>query len=179
MALYNREQLMVLCALLAVALCRAGWQALAPCEAVSPPSPRKQYVYEVAGAVSAPGIYSYDSQQHLGQLLDAAGARAPLTDAATRSGKVANGSRIVVDGQVTVGCMSAQARINFFLPVILATATVDDLELIPGMGRITAQAIVDYRDRSGGIRDIGELKSVKGIGPKKYERFAPYLTAGN
>ena len=179
MALYNREQLMVVCALLALAVCRAGWQMLAPCEQLSPQSPRQQYVYEVVGAVRSPGIYSYDSPQQLGQLLDAAGARAPLPEAAQLSRKVANGSRIVVDGQVTVEPMSAQARIHCFLPVLLATATVDDLALIPGMGRITAQAIVDYRDRSGGIRDVGELNKVGGIGPKKLDRFAPYLTAEN
>ncbi len=179
MALYNREQLMVLCSLLALMLCRAGWQVLAPGEPVSPQSPRKQYAYEVAGAVRSPGIYSYGSPQQLGQLLDAGEALAPLPEAAARSWNVPNGSRIVVDGKVSIGSMSAQARMHCFLPVILATATAEELALIPGMGLITAQAIVDYRDRSGGIRNIGELKNVGGIGPKKYERFAPYLTAEN
>lgn len=177
MALYNSERLMVLCALLALALCRAGWQVLGPVEQVPAQFPRKQYVYEIAGAVSRPGIYSYDSPQQLGQLLDAAGARAPLPGAATAGRNVPNGSSIFVDGQVFVGSMSAQTRIHCFVPLILATATVDDLVLIPGMGKTTAQAIVDYRDRSGSIRDLGELKKVGGIGPKKYERFAPYLTA--
>ncbi len=121
----------------------------------------------------------YDSPQQLGQLLDAAGARGLLPEAAAGSRNLPNGSRIVVDRQVSVGSMSAQARIHCFLPISLATATVDDLALIPGMGRITAQAIVDYRDRSGGIRFLGELKKVGGIGPKKYDRFAPYLTAEN
>ncbi len=127
----------------------------------------------------SPGIYCYDSPQQLGQLLDAAGARELLPEAATRSRNLANGSRIVVDGQVTVGSMSAQARIHCFLPISLVTATADDLALIPGMGMITAQAIIDYRDRNGGIRDLGELKKIGGIGPKKYDRFAPYLTAEN
>jgi len=179
MALYNREQLMVLCALLALGLCRAGWQILAPSEPVLPQSPRKKYVYEVAGAAAEPGIYSFDSPQQLGQLLDVAGARAHLPEAAARSRNVANGSSIFVDGQVTVGSMSAQARIHCFLPISLVTATVDDLALIPGMGMITAQAIIDYRDRKGGIRDLGELKKIGGIGPKKYDRFAQYLTAEN
>jgi competence protein ComEA len=179
MALYNREQLMVVCALLALALCMAGLQVLPPGEPEVPQSPRKQYAYEVAGSVGSPGIYCYDSPQQLGQLLDAAGAGMLLPEAAMRSRNVANGSRIVVDGQVTVGSMSAQARIHCFIPISLVTATVDDLALVPGMGRITAQAIVDYRDRNGGIRDIGELKRVGGIGPNKYDRFAPYLTAEN
>jgi competence protein ComEA len=179
MALYNRERLMVLCALLALVLCRAGWMALAPGETVSPQSPRKQYVYEVAGAVRSPGIYSYDSPQQIGQLLDAAGACTPLPEAAHRTRNVANGSRIVVEDQISVGAMSAQARLHCYLPVLLSTATAEELALIPGMGMITAQAIVDYRDRSGGIRDVGELKNVNGIGPKKLDRFAPYLTAEN
>ncbi len=179
MALYNREQLMVLCALLALGLCRAGWQVLAPQGPVSPQSPRKQYVYEVAGDLRSPGIYSYDSPQQLTQLLEAAGAGAPLPESASGSRNVASGSRIAVAGHMTVGTMSAQARIHCFLPISLVTATADDLALIPGMGMITARAIIAYRERNGGIRDLGELKKVGGIGPKKYARFAPYLKAGN
>jgi competence protein ComEA len=179
MALYNREQLMVVCALLALGLCRAGWQALAPGEPAAAQSPRKQYVYEVAGAASRPGIYRYETPQLLEQLLEAAGAGDAQPAAAHPAGSVPNGSRITVDRQVRVELMSAQARINFFLPIGLAAATADDLSLIPGMGRITAQAIIDYRGKNGGIRDIGELKNVAGIGPRKCDLLAMYLTAEN
>jgi competence protein ComEA len=179
MALYNREQLMVLCALLALMLGRAGWHLLEPAASAAPPSVRQQYIYEVAGTVPSPGIYSFDSPQKLGSLLDAAGALASLPDQAQRSSALANGSRVVVDRQVTVESMGAQARINCFLPVALTAATAEDLALIPGLGMKTAQAIVDYRDRNGGIRDLRELKSLGSIGPKKFERFAPYLTVEN
>ena len=179
MTLYNREQLMVLCTLLALMLVRVGWQLFAPQASEAQPSPRKQYVYEVAGTAGSPGIYSFDSPQQLGQLLGAAGARAPLPEGEKPGRALANGSRIVVGTGVSVESMSAQARINFFLPVSLNAATAEELALIPGMGEKTAQAIVEYRDRNGGIRDIGELRGVGGIGPKKLEFFAVYLTVEN
>ncbi len=170
---------MVLCTLLALMLVRVGWQLFAPQASEAPPSPRKQYVYEVAGTAGSPGIYSFDSPQQLGQLLGAAGARAPLPEGEKPGRALANGSRIVVGTGVSVESMSAQARINFFLPVSLNAATAEELALIPGMGEKTAQAIVEYRDRNGGIRDIGELRGVGGIGPKKLEFFAVYLTVEN
>jgi competence protein ComEA len=179
MTLYNREQLMVLCALLALMLGRVGWQMCAPQAQEVPPLPRKQYVYEVAGTAGSPGIYSFDSPQQPGQLLDAAGARAPLPEGVQPGRALANGSRIVVGTRVSVESMSAQARINFFLPVSLNTATAEELALIPGMGEKTAQAIVEYRDHNGGIRDMGELRGVGGIGPKKFELFSTYLTVEN
>jgi competence protein ComEA len=179
MTLYNREQLMVLCALLALMLGRVGWQMCAPQAPEVPHSPRKQYVYEVAGTAGSPGIYSFDSPQQPGQLLDAAGAGAQLPDGVEPGRALANGSRIVVGTRVTVESMSAQARINFFLPVSLTAATAEDLALIPGMGAKTAQAIVEYRDRNGGIRDIAELRGIGGIGPKKFELLSTYLTVEN
>ena len=178
MTLYNKEQLMVLCALLALMLGRVGWQLFAPQVPEVPPAPHKPYVYEVAGTVGSPGIYSFDSPQKLGQLLDAAGAREPLQGGVLPGRALANGSRIVVGRLVSVESMSAQARINCFLPVSLAAATAEELALIPGMGVKTAQAIVDYRDRNG-IRDLSELKNIEGIGPKKFELFATYLTVEN
>jgi competence ComEA-like helix-hairpin-helix protein len=47
---------------------------------------------------------------------------------------------------------------------------------VPGIGPKTALAILDYRKAKGGIRDLRELLEVKGIGEKKLERIAPWVT---
>lgn len=56
------------------------------------------------------------------------------------------------------------------------TATKADLESLPGVGPVTAQAILDYRAAKGPFRTIKDLDNVKGIGPKTIERLEPHIT---
>ena len=60
--------------------------------------------------------------------------------------------------------------------VNLNTATRDELVALPGIGPAKAQAILDYRAQHGGFRSIDELKEVKGIGAKRYEKLKAELT---
>ena len=179
MTLYIREQLMVLCVLLVLLFGWTVWQNRPPGQLSAVAVPRLQYVYEIAGQACSAGIYCYKTRQKLSQLFDAAGCRTALSDTAQHNPNMASGSRIVVAGQLTTESMSPQARINFFLPVFVNAATVDELALIPGIGVKTAHTIVDYRERNGGISDIGELRGIGGIGTKKFEHVAPYLNAEN
>ncbi|WP_211211302.1 DUF655 domain-containing protein [Thermodesulfobacterium hveragerdense] len=55
-------------------------------------------------------------------------------------------------------------------------ATVEDLEKLPGIGKKTAQAIVDYREKNGPFKSLEDLEKVKGIGLKKLQSLKPYLT---
>lgn len=50
------------------------------------------------------------------------------------------------------------------------------LESIPGIGPTTAQRIIDYRESSGPFKSTDELKKVKGIGPKAFEKLADHVT---
>ena len=54
------------------------------------------------------------------------------------------------------------------------TAPVDSLELLPGIGRVLADRIVEYRQHHQFAREV-DLTEVKGIGPKMFERLRPYL----
>ena len=60
--------------------------------------------------------------------------------------------------------------------VNLNTATKDELIALPGIGPAKAQAILDYRAQHGGFHSVEELKDVKGIGAKRYERLKSELT---
>lgn len=53
----------------------------------------------------------------------------------------------------------------------LNTATEQDLEALPGIGPVLAERIVEYRQSRGGFRDVTQLRHVKGIGKKKFERI--------
>ena len=54
------------------------------------------------------------------------------------------------------------------------TAPVDSLELLPGVGRVLADRIVEFRQHYRFNREI-DITEVKGVGPKLYERIKPYL----
>lgn len=68
-----------------------------------------------------------------------------------------------------VSC-AALAAIN------LNTATKDELVGLPGIGPAKAQAILDYRKEHGAFKSVEELKDVKAIGAKRYEKLKGELT---
>lgn len=53
-------------------------------------------------------------------------------------------------------------------PLDLNTATVTQLESLPGIGPATAKRIVEYREKNGGFKKIEELMNVRGIGEKSF-----------
>lgn len=57
----------------------------------------------------------------------------------------------------------------------LNTATIDDLDRIPGIGKIIAQRIIEYREKNNGFKKIDELKDIKGINAKKLEKIKKYI----
>ena len=56
------------------------------------------------------------------------------------------------------------------------TATQADLETIDGVGPALAERIIEYRKQNGKFKNIEELKSVKGIGDKKFESIKEKIT---
>ena len=60
--------------------------------------------------------------------------------------------------------------------VNLNTATLKDLEMLPGVGTKTAERIIDYRTKKGPFKKIEELMNVQGIGEKNFLKLKPQLT---
>ncbi len=67
----------------------------------------------------------------------------------------------------------AEARTDV---INLNTASATDLESLPGVGKSTAQRIVEYRQKSGGFKKVEELMNVKGIGEKSFLKMKSRLT---
>lgn len=60
-------------------------------------------------------------------------------------------------------------------PVSLNSATVEQLDTLPGVGPVLARHIVDYRTQHGGFRSVGELREVNGIGDRRFADLQPLV----
>ena len=61
-------------------------------------------------------------------------------------------------------------------PINLNTATVAQLETLPGIGARTAQLIVEHRQKNGGFKKVEELMNIKGIGEKSFLKLKPMVS---
>jgi competence protein ComEA len=91
---------------------------------------------------------------------------------------------------VRIATIASAAALLFFLaagtalaqkippaqPINLNTATIAQLETLPGIGPNTAKAIVDFRNHSGPFQRVEDLLAIKGISKSKLEKLRPYVT---
>lgn len=71
---------------------------------------------------------------------------------------------------------SAKGESKPLVTVNLNTATVPELEALPGIGASTAARIVDYRQKNGPFKKIEELMKVQGVGEKSFLKLRPHIT---
>ncbi len=63
-------------------------------------------------------------------------------------------------------------------PIDLNTATSEQLQQLPGVGPVTAQAILDFRKKSGPFKRVSDILAIRGISKKRYQAISPFLTVG-
>ncbi|HTI45149.1 MAG TPA: helix-hairpin-helix domain-containing protein [Casimicrobiaceae bacterium] len=78
--------------------------------------------------------------------------------------------------RLLLACLLALVSSAASAALNLNTATKEDLVALQGIGPSKAQAILDYRAAHGGFKTIDELKDVKGIGAKRFEKLKAELT---
>ena len=61
-------------------------------------------------------------------------------------------------------------------PLDLNTATLEQLEQLPGIGPTTAKAIVQFREKSGPFQRVEDLRAIHGISKSRLEKLRPYVT---
>lgn len=121
-------------------------------------------VVHVAGAVRRPGVYRLPAGSRVIDAVERAGGENAdaLSDSLNLAALLADGQQVVVPSRGGLSASSAGAGDG---PISLGTATVEQLDEIEGIGPVTAQLIIDYRDSRGGISSIEELDKISGIGP--------------
>lgn len=130
----------------------------------------KLLVVDVAGAVRRPGLYRLKSGSRIDDAITLAGgltAKAQL-GAVNLAAPVADGEQIIVPGRGVASVAatgSPTAGSSPSSPLDLNSATLEQLENLPGIGPVTAQKILDYRQQHGAFHSVAELQGVPGIGP--------------
>jgi competence protein ComEA len=160
-------------------LLRAGAPAPPP---PLPPQPATtvvatRVVVDVVGAVRRPGLYRLPQGSRVADALARAGGAGHKADLAAinLAAPLADGEQVVVPsrGRGAVGSSGAAAggAAAASGPVHLSTATLEQLDSLPGIGPVTAQKILDYRQKHGAFSSVDELDAVPGIGPARMDQL--------
>src|SRR5215218_5985868 len=140
------------------------------------PAVAPRLVVHVAGAVKRPGLYRLAEGKRVADAVArAGGAIAPADTAAINlAAPLADGMQVLVPRRAA-GPNPAAGQAPA-VRVSLGSATVGQLDALPGVGPVTAQKIVDYRSAHGGFRSVDDLDAIPGIGPARLEQLREVAT---
>jgi competence protein ComEA len=93
-----------------------------------------------------------------------------VEDGINLAARLSDGQQVVVPARGAGGAAAAGDG-----PISLGTATAEQLEEVDGIGPVTAQKIIEFRDERGGLSSIEELDEVSGIGPATMEALRERL----
>jgi len=134
-------------------------------------------VVHVAGAVGHPGVYRLPAGSRVDDAVRRGGGAAPEADleAVNLAARLADGQQVVVPERGPAGVVSTAAGGGAEGPIGLGTATVEQLDTIEGIGPVTAQDIVAFREQHGGLASVEQLDQISGIGPATMESLRAHL----
>ena len=167
-----------------------------------PPPPQQPVVVSVVGLVNQPGLVTVAPQARVADAVQAAGG--PLTGADTLglnlARRVADGEQIVVgiatpaghpvllgssagagpaaaasDGGGPAAASDGGGSAGAARPLDLNSATAEQLDALPGVGPVTAAAILGWRQANGRFTSVDQLGEVDGIGPARLEKLRPLV----
>jgi competence protein ComEA len=128
----------------------------------------RDVVVHVAGAVERPGVYRLPTGSRVTDAIRRAGgfAHGANRDAINLAARLSDGQQVVVaqPGMAAASATGGQAG-----PISLGSATVEQLDQIEGIGPVTAQKIIEFRNQHGGLSSIDQLDEIDGIGPSTME----------
>jgi len=132
---------------------------------------RAPLVVDVVGAVRRPGLYRLATGARVADAVAEAGGLAPRADrrAVNLAARVADGQQVVVAvrGSPGAATTAGAAPAAPGAPVSLSAASAEELDTLPGIGPVTAQKIVAFRQEHGPFPSVEALDAIPGIGPAR------------
>lgn len=146
------------------------------------PSPSQNpIVVHIAGAVVQPGVYEIKPGQRAMEALALAGGILPDADLdkVNLAATLKDGQRLYIaprkDSATPRTEKQSRSSSPSHFPVPVNTASLEQLNAIPGIGETTARNILEYRNRKGKITSATELTAIKGIGKKTLQKIEKYI----
>ena len=140
-------------------------------------------VVHVAGAVRDPGVYKLPSNARVDDAVARAGGATRRADLGglNLAAKLEDGRQVLVPERPRPGAAAPPAAAAAGdpaegQPLNLNTATLEQLDTLSGIGPLTAQKILDYREELGGFSSIEELGEIPGIGEKRLASLREEVT---
>ena len=140
--------------------------------------PSARVVVDVVGEVRRPGLYRLADGSRIADAVARAGGATRKAELAqvNLAAPLADGEQVVVPARGSAAAAAPAAAGGGdaaapSAPIQLSTATVEQLDSLPGVGPATAQKILDYRTKHGAFSSVDELDAVPGIGPKRLEQL--------
>jgi competence protein ComEA len=142
-------------------------------------------VVDVTGAVQKPGVYRMPAGSRVNDAVKRAGGatgKASL-DSINLAARLADGQQVAVPeaappvagGGAAPGATAVAPEGEEDAPISLATATATELDTIDGIGPVTAEDIIDFREEHGGLSSVDQLDQISGIGPATMEALRERL----
>lgn len=132
-------------------------------------------VVDVAGEVLRPGVYRLPDGARVTDAIERAGGPTAhaFVEGVNRAAELADGQQVVIPAAGTGGAAVTAGGDD--APISLGTATAERLEEIEGIGEVTAEKILEFRDQRGGLASVEQLDQVSGIGPATMEALRSRL----
>jgi competence protein ComEA len=150
-----------------------------PVALVSEPAPVRKLLVHVVGAVREPGLYELPEESRIDDAIREAGGAKPKAalELVNLAAPVADGQQVIVPtrGGPAAAPAAGSPASTPVGKVHLNTATLEDLDALPGIGPVTAQKILDYRTAHGAFQSVDELDAVSGIGPARLAQLKPLV----
>ncbi len=89
-----------------------------------------------------------------------------------------NGDKLVIDvrDRITLSRIDGRKSLALGVPIGINSATIEDLEALPGIGPKIANRIIEYRESNGAFKNLNELKNIYGIGEKKFSSIQELIS---
>lgn len=151
-------------------------------EARIKPEQVQQVTVDIAGAVWRPGVYTLKTGARVKDAVDKASPRSDANlELLNLASILRDGQKIVVPTKISEGDLKRRSTSEASLPgqakrINLNAATKVELETLPGIGPVRAQAVIEYRTQHSGFKKIEEIKNVEGIGEITFKKVEDLVT---